>query len=179
MINLGFNRREKAAVYGAALFIALFVLIQLVIVPVFNKRDSLGRKLEAKQESLAEIKRLQAEYQQLQQQMSASRKRFESRPRGFTLFSFLDRLAGETGVKRNVTYMKPSSSVSEKSGLTLSRVEMELQDISLKAFTKYLFHVETSENMVEVKRLSISRKGRDNASIDAVLQVETLEASNS
>jgi general secretion pathway protein M len=100
---------------------------------------------------------------------------FENRPESFTLFSFLDQLAGRTGIKAHVSYMKPSSTINEETGVSLSRVEMELQAISLKDLTKYLYHVETSENMVIVKRLSIARKGKSEGLIDAVLQVETVE----
>jgi len=87
----------------------------------------------------------------------------------------MDRLAGQTGIKQHVSYMKPSTTVNDETGATLSRVEMELKEISLEALTKYLYNVETSENMVMVKRLSISRTGRENALIDAVLQAETIE----
>ncbi len=175
MINLNLNRREKIAVYGAGIFVAAFVLVQLIVVPVFEKRDELRHKLESKRQTLSEMLQLQAEYQTLQQKVAASKNQFNKRQADFTLFSFMDRLAGQTGIKKHVSYMKPSSSVNSETGITLSRVEMELQEISVKDLTKYLYSVETSENMVMVKRLSISRTGRENGLIDAVLQVETVE----
>ncbi|MFP4225182.1 MAG: type II secretion system protein GspM [Desulfobacterales bacterium] len=175
MININLNQREKIIVYGAGLFIAAFILVQLIIMPVFEKRDELQRKLAAKQQTLSEMQRLRAEYQQLQQKIDASRNQFDKRPANFTLFSYMDRLAGQTGIKQHVNYMKPSTTVNDETGATLSRVEMELKKISLEALTKYLYNVETSENMVMVKRLSISRTGRENALIDAVLQAETIE----
>ena len=121
------------------------------------------------------MRQLQREYQDLQNDISASMSKFKQRPKNFTLFSFLDWLAGETGIKKHVSYMKPSTTINEKTGVSLSRVEMELRGISLKDLTRYLYEVETSENMVVVKRLSISRKGREKAMIDAVMQVETVE----
>ncbi|MDZ7830566.1 MAG: type II secretion system protein GspM [Desulfobacterales bacterium] len=175
MININLNQREKIIVSGAGLFIAAFVLVQLIIMPVFEKRDELQRKLDAKRQTLSEMQQLRAEYQELQQKITASRTQFDRRPANFTLFSFMDRLAGQTGIKEHVSYMKPSTTVNDETGVTLSRVEMELQGISLKDLTKYLYNVETSENMVMVKRLSISRTGRDSALIDAVLQAETVE----
>ena len=176
MMTINLNRREKIAVYGVGIFIAGFLLFQLIVVPVFEKRDELQQNLAAKRETLSEIKQLQVEYQALQQKITASRNQFDKRPANFTLFSFMDRLAGQTGIKQHVTYMKPSTTVNNEAGVTFSRVEMELQGISIKDLTQYLYNIETSENMVMVKRLSISRTGRENGLIDAVLQVETVEA---
>ncbi|HMA86161.1 MAG TPA: type II secretion system protein GspM [Desulfosalsimonadaceae bacterium] len=175
MININLNQREKIIVYGAGLFIAAFALVQLIIMPVFEKRDELQRKLDAKHQTLSEMQQLRAEYQELRQRIAASRNQFDRRPANFTLFSFMDRLAGQAGIKQHVSYMKPSTTVNDDTGVTLSRVEMELQGISLKDLTKYLYNVETSKNMVMIKRLSISRTGRDSALIDAVLQAETVE----
>ncbi len=176
MLNISLNKREKTAVLGAAGFIAIFVLVQFIIVPVFEKRNDLRHTLEAKKGILTEMVRLQTEYQGMKSKEEASRRGFESRPAGFTLFSFLDRLAGETGVKDHISYMKPSSAVREGSGLKLSRVEMKIQEINLKDLASYLHRVETSPNMIVVNRLSITKTGPDNGLISAVLQAETVES---
>ncbi len=176
MMNIKLNQREKIVVYGAGLLIVLFLLAQVLISPLFEKREELGSRLQNKRQALAEMEQLQEDYQSLQNSISASMNQFKNRPGDFTLFSFLDRLAGETGIKQHVSYMKPSTTINEETGVNLSRVEMELQAISLEDLTRYLYHVETSENMVMVKRLSISRKEREGGLIDAVLQVETVAA---
>jgi len=175
MMNINLNRREKLVIYGAALFIAVFVVVQLIITPLIEKREQLANQLQSERQKLSEMKQLQADYQSLQKGISAAMDQFNKRPAGFTLFSFLDRLAGETGIKKHVSYMKPSTTVNDETGVNLSRVEMELQAISLKDLSRYLYNVETSQNMVMVKRISISRKGKEGGTIDAVLQVETVE----
>lgn len=174
MLKISLNKREKTVVFGAAGFIAVFVLVQFIIVPVFEKRNDLRHVLETKKEVLAEMVHIQLEYQEMKAKEEASRRSFESRPAGFTLFSFLDRLAGETGVKDHISYMKPSSVIREGSGLRLSRVEMKLQEINLKDLASYLYRVETSPNMIVVNRLSITKTGSDNGLISAVLQAETV-----
>ena len=45
----------------------------------------------------------------------------------------------------------------------------------MKDLTSYLFEVETSQNMIIVKRLSITKIGKDTGLVSAVLQVETFE----
>jgi len=100
----------------------------------------------------------------------------DRRTANFTLFSFLDQLAGDSGLKDHIAYMKPSTTVNEDSGIKISRVELKLQEITLKDLTSYLFKVETSENMLILKRLSITKTGKNSSMISAVLQVETFES---
>ena len=54
-------------------------------------------------------------------------------------------------------------------------VEMKLQRVSLRQLTDYLYGVETSKNMVTVRRASFVKKGGKQGTIDAVLQVDTVD----
>jgi len=71
--------------------------------------------------------------------------------------------------------MKPSTSMQKNSPYKLSLVEMKLQAVTLNQLTTYLHMVETSPNMVRVKRLSILKKENQKNGINVVLQMETLE----
>jgi general secretion pathway protein M len=175
-MNLNLNKREKIVVSAAIVFLSVFILVQLIIIPVIEKRDALSNRLDAKKSTLAEMKTLRLEYLSIQKKAESSKQGFKNRTAGFTLFSFLDSLAGDTGVKDHIAYMKPSTTVAEGSGLKISRVEMKLSEITLEDLTSYLFKVETSENMVMVKRLSITKTEKSSGLITAVLQVETMES---
>jgi general secretion pathway protein M len=118
---------------------------------------------------------LQSEYGIIREKARLSKKRFEARKKDFTLFSFLDRLADKSGIKNHITYMKPSTSAREKSGYKVSKVEMKLQSITLKQLTSYLYGVETSKNIVSIKRISIVKTGIKEGYVNAVLQIETVE----
>lgn len=174
--NLNLNKREKIAVYSAGIFVILFVFIQLIIMPVFEKRNELRDRLAGKQNMLLDMNNLRKEYLVMQQKAALSRQGFEKRVPGFTLFSFLDQLAGDTGVKNKISYMKPSTSVAEGSGLKLSRVEMKLQEINLNDLTAYLYGIESSDNMVVVKQLTITKSSQGAGLLSALLKVETIES---
>ena len=169
------NKREKYAVYAALGLIAFFILIQVVISPIINKKERLTRTLQAQTKTLEEMRILQSEYATIKEKARLSKKRFKARNKGFTLFSFLDRLADKSGIKNHITYMKPSTSAREKSGYKVSKVEMKLQGITLKQLTSYLHGVETSKNIVSIKRISILKTGIKEGYINAVLQIETVE----
>ena len=170
------NRREKYIIYAAGCLLALLMIIHLVIAPFFENRKQLQRTLQSKKVELEEMQRLQAEYQLLKGKLQQSEARYGEREKGFTLFSFLDRLAGQTGIKDRISYMKPSKVLQKNSAYILSRVEMKLDNITLQQLTAYLYGVETSKNMVLVNKLSISKKDKKQGLIDVILQVETIEA---
>ncbi|MBW2252144.1 MAG: hypothetical protein JRF60_16325 [Deltaproteobacteria bacterium] len=169
------NKHQKYAVYAASGLIALFILIQVIISPIISKRERLTRMLQAKTKTLEEMRILQSEYGIIREKAVTYKKRFEARNKGFTLFSFLDRLADKSGIKNHITYMKPSTSAREKSGYKVSKVEMKLQSITLKQLTSYLHGVETSKNIVSIKRISIVKTGIKEGYVNVVLQIETVE----
>lgn len=169
------KKRERYAIYAASIFICIFVGLQFIVFPFLDKREKVQRSLEAKTRILEEMVLLKAEYETLRNQADSAKSRFSRRPRGFTLFSFLDDLAGKARIKNNITYMKPSTSIQKNSPYKLSLVEMKLQAVTLNQLITYLHMVETSPNMVRIKRLSILKKETQKNGINVVLQVETLE----
>jgi general secretion pathway protein M len=169
------TKRERYSIYAALGIIFLFVIIQFIVFPTVDKLEQQERALQVKTKMLEEMVALKSEYDAIKKNTNLSKAHFARREKGFTLFSFLDKLTGEAGVKGNITYMKPSTSVRKNSPYKISKVEMKLQGITLQQLTSYLHMVETSKNMVRIKKLSISKTGKQEGYIDAVLQVETSE----
>ncbi len=168
------NKRERYIIYGAACILGLLVVFQLIVNPFFAKRNQMKKNLQAKMVMLEEMQQWQAEFEALKKNTQISKSRFARRSQGFRLFSFLDQMAKQAGIKDRVTYMKPSP--AQKSGeYRISRVEMKLDAITLDQLVTYLHGVETSENMVDVKKLSITKKDKQQGLISVVMQVETIE----
>lgn len=168
-------QREQFSILAASSFILLLIVLKFVVWPAYAKRERLEKTLRVKAKILAEMIALKSEHQAIRQKSDLSKSYLVNREKGFTLFSFLDRLSGEAGIKDHITYMKPSSAVQKDSPYKISRVEMKLQKLTLQQLTTYLHMVETSKNMVKIARLSISKAGSQEGYINAVLQVETLE----
>ena len=169
------NKRERYGIMLAAGAIGIFLIAVLVVEPFFSRAANMKNSLQTKADMLVEMQRMRSEYAGLTQQAKISTSRFARRQKGFTLFSFLDRLAGEAGIKDQISYMKPSKTVQKNSPYKISRVEMKLDAITLEQLANYLHGVETSENMVDVKKISISKKDKTQGLLTAVLQVETIE----
>jgi general secretion pathway protein M len=169
------SRREKIVVAGGGCILVLFLLIQFVIAPLFNRRAQLRQAVATKTLMLAEMTRMQAEYDGLKSRSKQSEARFTRRDKAFTLFSFLDQLAGQSRIKERVNYMRPSKIEQKNSPLKLSRVEMKLEAVTLEQLATFLHGVETSRNMAVVSKLAVTRRDQKEGLLDAILQVDTLE----
>lgn len=176
-MNININRRERLFLAGAAVFIVLFAFFNVAVVPVFEKRSSLASEFASKRVMAAEMQALRNEYLSLVEQIGDAQARYAQRPENFSLFTFLEREAGTSGIKNKITYMRPGSTVDEFTGLTLSQVEMRLQDITVEELAAYLFQVEKAAQMIQVSRLSITKSGEQDGPVNVVMRVESAEAS--
>ena len=176
-MNINLNRRERLIVGGAAVVLAALFFFHFAIAPVFAKKNQLNAELDAKLAIAVEMRKLSAEYRLIVNHAESALRRTANRPANFSLFSFLERLAGTSGIKEKITYMRPDTSVDELSGLTISRVEMRLQDITIEELATYLFQVEADENRVHISRMSITKSSEQEGPINVVMRVETLESS--
>jgi len=173
MTAITLGKREKILVLSAAVLIGLFVVTEFVVTPLLDKRQRLVESIASQKKNLAEILTMKSEYVRMRRQADQARAYLKRREKGFTLFSFLDGLAGKAGVKENISYMKPAVRENQGGGFKSSSVEMKLKSVTLKQLTAYLKLVEDAEKSVFIKRLSITKKGNKQKRIDAVLLVET------
>ncbi len=169
------NKRERYAIMLGIGVAVIFLVFQFIVEPLFNRADQKKKTLQTKAIMLRQMRQWQADYNSLSQTANISKSHFSNRQKNFTLYSFLQQLAGTAGVKDRITYMKPTRKVQKNSPYKLSRVEMKLDAITLEQLTTYLYEVETSKNMVEIKKLVISKKDKKQSLITAVMQVETME----
>ena len=169
------KKREKYSIYAVSGLICLIVLIQFIVSPFIEKRNRLTRALQVKSGQLEEIQLLKLKYDAVNRGAELARVQSSKRKKGFTLFSFLDKLSDKAGIKNNIVYMKPSTSADKNTGYKTSTVAMKLQAITLKELTSFLHMVETSRNIVYITRLSISKTGKKEPFINALLRVETSE----
>lgn len=166
------NTREKWILAGGLLFIVCFLLLNLVVLPFIDNRGQLKQAVERKKKELVEIKRLQGEYKALQVQEGTIQAQISDRDPQFSLFTFLDRQAAASGVKKQIQSMKPSL-VEGEQNMDEALVDMKLQKISLKALVDFLLLVESEKFVVFTKRISIQQNSAESGSLDVNLQLAT------
>ena len=173
--NINLQRREKMAITAAAVALAVFLVLEIIVFPVIDRGDELNGEIKSKTEDLKEMQSLKEEYASLSRYSNDMESGIKRRPSTFTLFSFIDKLAGTSGIKSNIVYMKPSSSNLKNSSYSLSTVEIKLNALTMEQLTTFLYGIEDSANMVWIRRLSISKSDNNQKLLNSVLQVETFE----
>ena len=167
------SNREKYFVTASGIIILLLIILHFFLFPFFKKKEHLQKNIIAKEAALNEILKMSSEYKTLKKGGSTLNKLLNKRKKDFTLFSFLEQEAANSSLKDYIKYMKPSS--SNIHGLYKeSMIEMKLEGITLKMFIEYLYHIESSENIVRIKRVSIKESKKKKSCLDVVLTVLTL-----
>ena len=165
-------KREKYLIALAGFVLIFALLLQLLVMPFWEEKERFRNNVAAKQNSIQQMAVLRQEYLMLQQDTDSLAQRLQDRPKNFTLFSFLEKAAGDAGVKDNIKSMKPSASTG-KGPFKESLVEMKLERITLGQMVGYLKLIESPENLVSIKRISIQSNKKETQFLDAVLQVLT------
>ena len=168
------DSREKRVLLGGVIFVLCFFVLQLVILPLLDVRTDLETSIEKKSRELEKIEQLKGEYQRLKVQEGGIQAMIADRSPGFTLFTFLDKQVTEAQVKKQIKYMKPSTEEGDDN-LNESMVEMKLQRITLKALVSFIMLVESEENVVSIRRISVQESGNEQGYLDVILQIITFE----
>lgn len=172
-----FERREKIFVGLAACAVAVFLVFQFIVFPFLDKRKVLIRAVNTKKQALQEMGALRSTYLAYKKGDEGLSDRLRSRPERFTLFSFLEAAARKGGIKDHIKYMQPSG--SEGTGpFSESMVEMKLDQVTLNQLVSYLYLIESPEDVVRVKRISIKDNKSMPGYLDAILQVFTFTTGN-
>lgn len=169
------SKRENYAIALAVVFTIFFIIIRFAVFPIIDKRGIARRNLQLKKEVLKDMGVLYTEYLTIKKRSQHIEKRLTGRSRNFTLFSFLDRLAGKTKIKSRIVYMKPTISVQRDGPYRISSVEMKLESVSTKAFISYIHKIESSDKIINIKRISVVKNKKKNGLLNVVLLVETFE----
>lgn len=168
------NHREKIAVSIGGISLLLFIVLQFIFFPLVDKRATLMQGLAAREKAAAEMRIMQAQYQQLSKQSGSVVELLAKRDAGFSLFSFLEKNADDSTLKEHIAYMKPSKSTKNEL-FNQSLVEMKLQAISLQQLVDFLKLTESPENLVGIDRITIQENTKERGSLDVTLQMVTVD----
>lgn len=175
MINLWIKltRREKYYVSAGLVLVIAFVILQFALFPFLRAKEMTTHSIQTQEKILKEILSLSSEYGALKGNSRDIQRVLADRPKAFTLFSFLEKQAGRAGVKTNIKYMKPSASTADKGPYKESSVEIKLEKITLKQLVEYLHLVESPEDVVMIKRISIKQSKGSPEYLTTLMQVVT------
>ena len=167
---MALSTRDKTALTIGGLVLMVFLLVQFVFSPLLDKRKRLEKTVALREQHLAEMRTMQERSSRLHAQSSGLTQQLAGREKGFSLFSFLEQMASRAGVKEYIAYMKPSTMTGE-GPLKQVMVEIKLQALGLAQLVRFLELIESPENVVEIKRISIQENSKSKGTLDVILQV--------
>lgn len=172
ILKIKLAKRERFLLIGGIALLLLIVFFQLL--SSGHKRmktlERVNRKLE---KDLEEMYHLQNRYLTLEERLKSFDERMVTRPPNFTLFSHLEDLASQTGIKERIDYLKPEEAiVSEKYRKSL--VGVKLRGVTLEQLTKYFYSIESSPHSLEVRKLHITPQHTERELLEVTFEVSTL-----
>jgi general secretion pathway protein M len=170
---MALSSKDKRTLAVGAAVLVVYLVVQFGIFPLMDKRKRLVRGIAAREKGIVEMREMQTRFHQFSRQSNTLEQQVGRRSRDFSLFSFLEAQAAKAEVKQNIAYMKPSDAVGE-GGLRQIMVEMKLKAVTLKQLVAFLELIESPENIVELKRISIQENKKEAATLDVIMQVITL-----
>ncbi len=168
--------REKTIVLLGCVFLVILFAFKGILFPAMAEKQRLEQRVIAGEKTLQEMVQLQGTYRSMGLEASREMNTGIHREKGFTLFSFLDQLARKSGVKENIVHMKPDSRSHDNGAYTLSMVKVKLESLYLKEFMDFLYFIETAGKGVHISGVSLTKTGKDNQLLDAVVDAWVLVA---
>jgi len=156
-------KREKLFVIGGGIFIAVFVLIVGIIMPLLHHRVALTNSIVAKDQQLKTVYDLSAKISALERANRAS----SGMQKNFTLFGFLEDLAKKQGINERIEYMKPVAGGADGA----ESIEVRIKGIYEEELIGLLYGVETCPTPLRIKRLNLRRVDKDK-NLDVTFQVQ-------
>jgi len=170
------GRREKILVYLALIMIIGVVSVQFVIFPFMDERERLKANVRYKTKALTELYALKNEFDFVQHKANTAKAKMAKRKKNFSLYSFLEKVASEAGLKSHVEKMQDNSSKKDKdSPYKVASVEMKLKDITLEQLSPFLYKIEKSRNNLTIGKIVIKEHKKNEGYINVSLQVMTIE----
>jgi len=168
------NRRQQLICLLGGVIVFLFLYYLFVVGPAVSKDRWLGKRISKNEEKLTQMVKLSTKWEKFKEARSETKKTLAERGKNFTLLSFLEGVSRKIGIHDKIQYMKPLSSSEETGSLKLVGMEIQLDNISVGQLVKFLYEIEYSNKLVNIKRLKIQKLAKDNfQSLRVILQVDT------
>lgn len=167
--NLG--ARERLFVVGGVAALFLTILYAGVIDPLMARSVQLDRQIVKAQHDVQELYTLQRQYQVYKQVLDDINTKLQ-RQKNFAIFSHLEKIAGDTGIRSKILYMKPTVS-TPSDAYEEESVEVKMEGVTLKQLIRYLYQVENSPQFLKIKRLYIKPRFDNRQLLTATFRVST------
>ena len=161
--------RERLFIGGAGAALVLILFFTFVIDPLFKHAADLDRQIVTARRQLNELRTMQKDYQRQKSVVDSINSQLKKQ-QNFAIFSRLEELAGQTGIRNKILYMKPTVSTPSEV-YNEESVEVKMEGVTLEQLVRYLHQVENSPQLLKIKRLEIKPRFDNRQILTATFRV--------
>lgn len=175
----GLSSRDQKFILIGLIFLTGILGYTLVLEPMLEKNALINRKIDKKEKDLSDLLALRSSVVQDRGGMDRIKQVVEQRGQGFSMFAYLEQLATKAEMKERIIYIKPQRETPVGT-FKESIAEIKLDNASLEELTRFLYQIETSQDLLYVRNLKmkVGRRPQDDAGLEVTLSVGTLLKGN-
>jgi hypothetical protein len=157
--------RERLLVQIAGGLVVLFLLFNLVYMPIQGVLGGLGERIQERQRDAVEVARLMRTYQRLHVDLATMRTRTVAASGDFSLFSVVEQALTRAPGKDKIGSITPAEKTIP-GGLKQYTVDLKLNALNLPQVIDTLYGLSSLSVPVTVSALHITRRSQDPHSFD-------------
>ena len=161
---------QRRILTAGLVFLVGAAVVQFAVFPWLDARQRVKMSIAANEKVIRELKSLSREYALLRRSSEEIRKAVTKLPPHFALFSYLEKKAQETGLKGHIKAIKTLQPTSAGAYEEIA-AEVKLETLTIKQLTDFLYHVESPEQMVRIRRMSLAKMKDNPKYLGADIQV--------
>jgi type II secretory pathway component PulM len=166
------SHREKMLLFGALGFLLIFLIYQLVYVPLMKTRDAYSREKLELESMLGSYEHLAERYVQLKSTYTEQASRLE-RKKSLSVLTYLENEAQQAGVRSNIEYIRPQGTTLRES-VRASTVEMKINAIANRDLLEFLARIERNREGLLITYLRLKPFYREKEKIDVIVRVSDI-----
>ncbi len=156
--------RERILVQIAAGLVGVFLIYNLIYLPIVDLSSGLQARIVQRQQDLAEVRRLAATYAQLKADLAAAERRTVPLGKDFSLFSIVEASMTKSVGRAKIGSIAPGSDRKLTDGFTEYSVQLKLDNVSLAQLVDALYGINSLSMPIGVSNIRIQRRTQDSHS---------------
>lgn len=155
--------RENRVIMFALIGLGAIILLQFIVLPLFNYNKSVQRQVKVVGGQLEQVSLLSDEYEKLRNLASGS----GPAKKGANLFARLENLTRKLKVAASVDFMRPSTKTLDD-GRIEEEVYVRFKSMLQKDFVRFLYSSEIEGGVVSIKHMRIKKDKSARFDVDII-----------
>jgi type II secretory pathway component PulM len=161
--------RERILVQIAAGLVGVFLLYNMIYMPIVDLSSGLQDKIVQRQQDLAEVRRLAANYAQIKADLASAERHTVPLGKDFSLFSVIEASMTKSVGREKIGSITPGSDRKLTDGFTEYSVQLKLDNVNLAQLVDALYGINALSMPIGVSNIRIQRRTQDSHSYDVDL----------